>query len=159
MTVINIDVSNPQSISEAAAFVRRYSNKITSRLKTALKIICQKGAEIAAKEYGAAVEVSYTFVGDDLCIVSANGDDVCFLEFGTGFVTDSEHPYAGKVPFGVYPGSWSMTEGAGTFDAWVNSGKDPASYPYNTTPRRAMLHAYEKIYDIAEKTIKEVFSK
>lgn len=78
---------------------------------------------------------------DNRYVVTANGSQVGFLEFGTGAYSDKNHPYAADVTYPVYPGSYSDTVGAGTYLRWVQTHGTDANYPYNREPTRAMYKA------------------
>ena len=40
-------------------------------------------------------------------LVTADGKEVMFLEFGAGIAADPQHPWSNEMPFRVEPGSWS----------------------------------------------------
>lgn len=75
----------------------------------------------------------------------AMGEDIAFLEFGTGLVMDYENPYAAQ--FGFYPGSYSGGQGKGFLvppkinhfhGAWPHEKK----LHWGQNPARGMYHAY-----------------
>ena len=86
--------------------------------------------------------VSATTYDKTGCNLTATGDDLMFLEFGTGLNMSSQNPYANKM--GFYPGSWSVNhkrflypntiyhfKGAWKHDKKTLWGQNPAKGMYN----------------------------
>lgn len=87
-----------------------------------------------------------------------SGEQVMFLEFGAGFLTDEGHPFAEAAPVKVEAGAYSKKH-AKTYQKYVkaHSDDDPSgiNYPYNRHPKRGMLAAdmamRDQYYDVARK--------
>lgn len=84
--------------------------------------------------------------------VSANGDQLLFIEFGTGFPADESM----GLSFGFGAGSWS-DEHADTFNQWLASGANPDDYPYNMQGTDAFWKVEQKLRSIIKQTANEVF--
>lgn len=108
MTKIEIFMS-PESCQEAIEILRSYYQTI----KPKLDLVCKKLAEIGAAEAqkrfargdhgNGGVAVTTMPMANGYRIL-ANGHDVYFIEFGTGFMTQ---PHGDAVSVPVYPGSYS----------------------------------------------------
>lgn len=89
--------------------------------------------------------------------VLADGEQVCFLEFGAGATTASNHPFADEVPFRVYAGSWSESpHGQQQYSEkgyWYYGGE---RYTH-ITPKAGMYIAYKRILQEVERIATEVF--
>lgn len=82
----------------------------------------------------------------DGCDLVASGEDIMFLEFGTGLNMSYENPYADQ--FGFYPSSYSGNQGKGFLvppklnhfhGAWPHGGK----MHWGQNPARGMYHAFK----------------
>lgn len=87
--------------------------------------------------------------------ISANGKEVCFIEFGAGFYADPNHPNAKDVSFSVYPGSYSVTHRR-TFQKHLADGKPPEDYYWNIEPIRAFPEATRVVIQAMEDSFKEM---
>lgn len=78
-------------------------------------------------------------------VITAEGKDVCFLEFGTGMYAGFGSEDTGELSFEVYPGSWSDSHER-TYQHWLKKkGKSPYDYPFTIYPRNAFAKAYAEI--------------
>lgn len=157
-----------QSLRDAATMVRMYESKFNLamwqamyRLAWDLEKMIQNDFAYAGYVPGEGHTPSITVApvvrkdGSGFSI-TAQGQQVGFLEFGAGIWSDYNHPLAQNVPYDVYMGSFSESEdGKGTWLKWLNDGKDPMKYPYNREARYAMLHAVEYIKEHAVEYIME----
>lgn len=84
--------------------------------------------------------------------VSANGDQLLFIEFGTGFPADESM----GLSFGFGAGSWSEDH-ADTFSQWLASGANPDDYPYNNPGADAFWKVEQELRSIIKQTANEVF--
>lgn len=130
------------SINRAITRLEAYRNDgLQKKIDRTMGDIISRLIQAATDAYASTqVMLSSERISNNVWIVTASSDGsslVAFLEFGTGFKTDTSHPYADDVPFAVYEGSWSEQH-AGTYQKWVESGKDPDKYPYNHLPRRGL---------------------
>lgn len=119
--VVNLD--DPGSIASAHDYFEKYAKtlkyvKFLSRITSELG---QIGAEVIDGAYSGGDEYDqgeYTIrcqkIAGGGCLLIAEGQNVMFLEFGTGVMTDVEYG-SDEVGLFVYPGSWSQSEGVGQF--------------------------------------------
>ena len=102
--------------------------------------------------------------------IVADGDEVCFIEFGAGVYADGSKGFAPQASqslgFRVAPGSWSMSpEGSKEFlktDAADQYGYDKGPIPladweYNQEARMGLWRAYTEILASFDEVGKEVF--
>ena len=160
--VITVDLFDSGSIDRALAEMLKNKDWVKRQCWEISKILASMGADAARETYGDAgqgitVTVKYgdTYKGE--ASVVATGQDVCFVEFGTGVYADPVHELAGNMPFDVMPGSWSDTEGKHTWSRWFNSGRDVMEYPFNSVPRRGMLEASKTIQSNVANVVHQVF--
>lgn len=88
--------------------------------------------------------------------VSAKGNTVMFVEFGTGVPADSSQGLAKSSEFGA--GSWSSWH-MRTYQDWEESGKPMDKYPYNREGADAFLKVETMLPDLISQTAREVFGK
>ena len=149
---------NSKSLTAALKMIQEYKKDFETKLNRFVERLATEAAAMAQDEFGSDVTVTAVQVDGTHWSVVANGEQVCFLEFGTGVYADSSHDFAQRVPFNVYPGSWSE-EHENTYQRWLAKGNDPGEYPYNTLPIRGMLRAYTWMKDNAERIAIEEFNK
>ena len=116
---ITVDLFNPKSIDDAIKELERYSNRLESACMELAERLAKLGAQTVENEYRSASEEKQFVVEctqtDNGWTIIAEGENVVFLEFGTGVLTeDYEHPEAVGLP-NISPGSYSQTEGRGNF--------------------------------------------
>ena len=116
---IRVNISDPQSVTNAVTKIKDYEKKLDSKIKEVLTRLAKMGTRLVDFHYaggeGTEYEVTCVVNGNNAMII-AEGDDVVFLEFGAGFGTYDhleEMEASGLPP--IYPGSWSETEGSGQF--------------------------------------------
>ena len=104
-----------------------YSQSFPSRIRTFLDRLSVIGLQIASVEYANAqydgdndVTVSAYFESDNRVVVSANGQAVLFIEFGTGVTYTEEHPKANEL--GMIRGSYG--QGKGSNESWTYYGSE-----------------------------------
>lgn len=151
-------------------------NRAVKEIEEYTEWVLQKGNELCKRLADLGVEVANIYFipepwngNEDVVVtteplnngylVKANGEDVCFLEFGTGVTAGLG--YDSNVlepPVPIMPGSWSQTEGKGNFTSdhpyWYYNG-----HPMDgTVPQMGMYHAANEIAQRFNQIAKEVFS-
>lgn len=149
-----------------------YSKTITSRIKTFLDRLSIIGLQIASVEYANAqydgdndVTVVAYFESDNRVVVSANGQAVLFIEFGTGVTYTEEHPRADEL--GMIRGSYG--QGKGSNESWTyygsegtngvavrESDKGTVVRTHGNPPANAMYKAGKEMLNEIENIAKEV---
>ena len=163
MKTIEFDPFDVQSINRAIEALEKHEvwrkQKVTEYVKRLTKV----GVETAQTTYGGQVSVNMIPSMDG---IRAQGDQVVFLEFGTGVKVQDHPELSNTLPIEIMPGSWSEgPEGKHTWSTWLAGGYIRGNwsqrrfneYPYNTEPRPGMWNAYKAIEAAQEKTAKEVF--
>lgn len=160
------------SINSAIKKLERYQRKFNEKMDRAMYQIAERIANRAAEIYAEAKLPEFYFPGWDEqprvethklesgngYEVVVSGQQVGFLEFGTGAFSDSQHPYTGEVTFPVFPGSYSDTVGSGSYLRWVTAHGDDNEYPYNREPTRALYKAVTEMKPLIETYLRKEFS-
>lgn len=157
---INVTL-NERSLGDAVTILASYrANRLVPAILRAMDALAQEAADILRQAYQGVAAPYLTNYDPSISVnvregndsgkiwaeISAQGEQVGFLEFGTGALSDEMHPLAEQAPFPVFSGSWSNSpDGAGTWLKWLESGKDPMEYPYNREPRYGIYAAVEYI--------------
>lgn len=106
---ITIDLFSDNGLKNLENFLDNATNNIINSFKEYVEPIVDEAvgqARIMFTGTGVSVE---KIGNQDGFTISADGEDVCFIEFGAGDYADSTHGLASNVPFTVKPGSWSDT--------------------------------------------------
>ena len=157
--VIEIDLTDA-STKKACDKLNYYINSLPKRIVQFEKKLAEVGAAAARGAYGPSVTVSVVPYDGGKGVgykVVANGNAVCFLEFGAGDLTDTSHPFASEVPFQVRPGSYSAVNSKQYSErgCWHFGGQ---IYFY-VKPVRGLWEAHKAIRRDILKVANEVFSK
>lgn len=114
---IAIDLFDSKSIDNAISVIEKYRNNLKNTEDAIAKRLAEIGAQVVDQSYSITGEAFtvHSEKTDNGYMIIAEGENVVFLEFGTGVLTeDYEHPNAEGLP-DITPGSWSQTEGKGHF--------------------------------------------
>ena len=89
-------------------------------------------------------------------VIRADGEDVLFIEFGTGDKAGEMTAYYDEVPAEVAPGTWSESHAQmySKYGFWVFAGK---IYHY-TEPHPAFYYAYQRMVEALPQIANEVFA-
>lgn len=159
MKTIILDPLDPDSILAALQALKKHLSEREKKIDEYVMRLAQCGEEAAQRAYGPLVSVKAHKAGGTWEIL-AEGEQVVFLEFGTGVKTQ-DHELSGPLPIEIIPGSWSEgPEGKHTWSQWLESGRRIGKdYPYNTEPRPGMWEAYKAIMENQDRIAHEVFDK
>lgn len=156
------------------AALEKYRDKLDTRKETFLRRLAEIGIEVASVKFANAqydgindVEVPRDPQWDgDKLIISATGQAVAFIEFGTGVHYTETHPKAAE--FGAIRGSYGY--GRGRQDAWTYKGdpgtdgrvipsKSGGTYilTHGNPPARAMYDAAQDMRSRILEIAKEVY--
>ena len=165
MKTIEIDPFDLQSINRAIKELKAHETWRKQQITEYIKRLCEVGAEAARQTYKSLVDVQVTPDGKGII---AEGDQVVFLEFGTGTKVQ-DHELSDPLSIEIMPGSWSESdEGKHTWSTWLAGGyvgknnsrwiqRRFGDYPYDTEPRPGLYEAYKAIVANQEKIAQEVF--
>lgn len=164
-----------QGLSEFKDKVQKYRKSMPERKKEFLLKLAEIGIDAADISFKRAhydgvndVTVSPTpkWHGSNTLIISATGQTITFIEFGTGITYADDHPLAQE--FGMIRGEYG--QGKGKQDSWVYYGEEGTMGEWLRTvdnqyvirtrgnpANRCMYDAGKKMRDETEKIAKEVF--
>ena len=129
---------------------------LREKVEEVAKRLCKVGEPIIQATHGnhARVWSEPTENGYKIC---AEGEDVLFIEFGTGDRAGVLSPWYDQVPSEVRPGSWSESHAQmySRYGFWVFAGQ---IYHY-TEPHPAFYYAYQAMVEALPQIAQEVFSK
>ena len=142
-------------IGRAIQSVERFVD-IDAKLLEIAETLCEIGEAVISSAHGKSGSVWTERTADGYKIV-AEGEDVLFIEFGTG---DSAGINAGKydaVPSVVYPGSWSETHAHmyENLGMWMFGGQ----WINETPPYSAFYIAYKTMVEALPQIAEAVFSR
>ena len=162
--VITVDPLDSVSIDMAIHEIESHKRSIQEKALEVCRRLAEIGAKTASDHYASGFldgndDVTVTIEPlNDGYLISANGESVCFLEFGTGVAAGNGYDTEEIAPpVSIEPGSWSSTEGSGQFAKngyWYYNGQKFLL----TTPRMGMYHASVEIKRKIAEIAKEVFS-
>lgn len=161
-------------LNEAQRAITLYAEKLDSKFRELLSVLGSEGYEIADAGFRDAryaghndVRVAFPYFEDNTLYLSAYGDAVAFIEFGTGtFYEEYPITVAGvdaRGTYGKHKGEhppWKYEGDAGNLGVVIRhkkNGKDLVE-TYGNPPARAMYNA-SKVFDKEHvlEVAKEVF--
>lgn len=157
---ININLST-ESIAAAIRQLQTVKENLQWGLSEAVDILLKEGAQEAQAAYGGMASVTETKDSETSGRITATGDAVIIAEFGAGYATMEDHPFAGKAPVPIEVGSYSR-ENDGLF-YWSDYANPGEGYWYfggqeydRVEPRHGLLNAHYHIVNQAAEILKEV---
>lgn len=169
MKTIEFDPYDSDSIDKAVKALRKYEKERERLIDLYVQKLAQCGEVAAQRTYGSLISVKSHKTADGTWEILANGDQVVFLEFGTGVKVQDHPELSNTLSIEIMPGSWSESpEGKHTWSTWLEGGyvgkgktrwiqRRFDEYPYNTEPRPGMWEAYKAIVANQDRIAKEVF--
>ena len=129
---------------------------VKARVAEVAKRLCEVGEPIIRATHGSHARV-WTEPTEKGYKISAEGEDVLFIEFGTGDRAGVLSPLYDEVPADARPGSWSETHAQqySTQGFWYFGGK---RYEF-TEPHPAFYDAYQAMVEALPQIAQEVFGK
>lgn len=170
-TTITVDVLSLKSIDKAIKDIEKYIEKI-KRLETELpKVLAEFGREDAQMRFdysvydiyggsfgleagtggGTDVEVRVEEIENGFAIV-AEGEHVCFVEFGAGVFYNGEDAYLGERPEGIV-GIGEFGQGKGKRKSWFFTDEFGVTHMSRGTP--ASNSMYFTMRDIEDRVAEE----
>ena len=159
---IKVNVFDRDSIDKAIAQIKTYKNSLQSKANEVVGQLAELGKEVVDYQFSLSHEEYelYCVVDGNSSMIIAEGDNVIFLEFGTGVYTEdhTEGMEADGLP-PIFAGSYSQSEGMGHFrpdhQYWYYEG---VKYQ-GTLPMQGFYFASKEIKEQAVKVAKRVFKK
>ena len=161
---IRINILDRDSIDNAIKRVKDYQKSLDSKVNEIVSKLAVLGMQVVEYQYNssedyAVYEVSCITNGDSSMII-AEGENVMFLEFGTGVYTEdhTDEMETKGLPV-IFPGSWSNTEGMGQFRPDHQYWFHKHVMYQGTLPSRGFYFASKEIKEQAVDIAKKVFKK
>lgn len=161
---ITIDIFNQQSLNNALIALEKICLNIESACNEITERLAKIGRQVVEAEYLSAMdekpfEVTIEQTNKGYMVI-ATGENVVFLEFGTGVLTEDYEGRESELPILIQPGSWSQTEGRGNFvvgshEYWYHNRKKYSG----TIATKGFYFAKQEMKEQAKIIAKEVFHK
>lgn len=121
---MSVTITGEMQFKQFVAATKRFSRDLTAKSfqEKILKRVCQEAVQFLELEYAhiedtqSKPKVSYLLTSQVTATIVSDGDDVMFIEFGTGTVGQS----------GQYPKSFLPTSGVPITGAWEYNYPSPA---------------------------------
>lgn len=139
-----------KGVEQALRAIKRYENIQEKLLEIATRL-CEIGEPIISGVHG-SVSMEQTNTG---CKITASGEDVLFIEFGTGDMAGVMDSLYDAVPPSVGQGTYSATHAQmySRFGFWVFAH---TIYHY-TMPHPVFYYAYQAMVEALPQVVREVF--
>lgn len=139
---------------------RSWINRMLSvrdKTEEVCKRLCEVGERVISQTHHKAGTRVWYEKTEDGYKVCAEGEDILFIEFGTGDRAGELIPWYDEVPASIRPGSWSEghAQQYSTQGYWYFGGR----YYRYTEPHPAFFEAYKAMVEALPKIAQEVFSK
>ena len=148
---ITIDALNPADWEKFAIEVETYQDWLSDRCSQFVNRLAEEGVRIAQINFNSAV---YAGINDVECMVTgaggkgdefsatitANGESVIFIEFGSGIAFANAYQFE----YGFAPGSYGLGQGLNS-KGWLYAGPPGDNPPFGTEPstkKSGMTHTY-----------------
>lgn len=161
---IAIDILDASSVDAAVREIQEYARWVQTKAEALAKRLAAYGLTQVRIGYNAAVydedkhiEVSVANRGDNTYVITAEGRDVLFLEFGAGVRYGDGHPLNGELGMGpgTYPGQTHVPEPG----YWWYMGEDGEShFSVGNAPSMVMYLTAMELEREVERIAMEVFS-
>ena len=172
MKTIEVDVFDRGSVLAALDELDKFTADLQEKGKQICLALASIGATVASLRFARAVYTSEPMVNisveeiDGGYKILAQGEDVCFIEFGSGAAYGYGYPpdvhLEPSMPYG--PGTWSDSEmGKGHWqdeDGWWYMGADGKFvHTYGNPPAMAMYEAGKSMRQDLERIARKVFAE
>lgn len=158
---IVIDPFDPKSINEAVKAVKRYKKEFEAKEKEFVRRIAELGVSVASTGFATAdydgvndVQVTMTHSGDK-AVVTAFGEAVGFIEFGTG-VRYPEWDASGMEYTPPKHGTYGQGRGKSPH-GWFFKQGEALRHTYGNQPAEAMRTARDTMVERVIQIAREVW--
>lgn len=164
--VIEVNPLSKKSINNAIRELRDYKKELESSLidkfmdgvaARVSNIILSRFLDASGRGWNSNASIPQVRREGHNRVISVNGSQVAFLEFGAGAEAgEGMYPYTKSPDSDAFtPGSWSKDNGR-TYQAWENGGY-VGLYPYEQPPARGFDTAISELPYIIKEVADEVF--
>lgn len=165
---------NLSNLEKAVEGIEKYQKSLDEKIKTLMKKLAEIGVDEASIRFKNAIydgtnDVTvqpYEWVDENKIVISATGNSITFIEFGSGVHYAEEHPKASE--FGYTRGGYGYK--LGRWDSWRYSG-DPGTngevistgihkgeiLTHGNPANRCMYDSVKTMREHISKIIEEVF--
>lgn len=153
---------NDKSINQAIKELEKYKRDLDNKARIVVERLASLGATNASLGFARAVttendvQVTVEWVDSNTMRIRATGEEVLFIEFGTGITYGYGHPMAQELGYGAgtYPsdkGNWDNPNG------WWYSKDGNPKHTYGNPPNAVMYNTMKMVEREAERVVREVF--
>ena len=161
--IIRMNLSQ-QSIEDAIRKLTVCKEEFEYSVSTLVRTLTSEGAEKAQIAFGGMAKVSEEMVGANTGKIVADGKAPGVAEFGAGYATMEDHPFAGNVPYEVAVASYAKnTYPYGLFYITHHLLGDGEGYWFfggeeyqRVEARHGLLNAYEFLLENGTEIAQEV---
>lgn len=163
MSTIAVNLFDTTSINDALRQLKIYAEEFEQKLDRLLERLAELAANTIEEKYSLG---AYDGNNDAVVtiepiengyMVRVNGDDVYFLEFGTGVAAGQGYDTSVVTPpVSIKPASWSETQGTGQFAKYGYWHYNGIKYTM-TVPTMGMYHGVKAIEAQVTQIAEEVF--
>lgn len=165
--MINIDILlSTESIEAALIELQTIKDILEIKTNETVEIIAREAEDVANSAYGNMVSAESEAHGNEAIVYVSGGDKAIIAEFGAGYATMEEHPFAGAAPVPVHVGSYSEEHvgdmHGGMFFLTDSMNPGGGFWEFGGTkmsrvePRHGLLDAYTYIVENAVQVAQEV---
>ena len=159
-----------ESIEAAIRELENLKDELDYSMSQTLAVLAKDGANVAQEAFGSMATVTDEIVNDSETKIVAHGhginhagDHVIIAEFGAGYGTMEDHPFADKAPVPIKVASYSQAQYPyGLFyitndlmpgeGYWFFGGKEYSEVP----AKHGLLNAYDYLKENSTRIAKEV---
>ena len=162
---MNIELSlDTKSINKAIKELEKYKRDLEQKKRTFMERLAEFGRNNASFLYPKGeISVSVVWKDENTIAVRASGEEIAFIEFGTGITYGGGHPkpviydegVARQMGKGTFPsdkGHWDDPNGW-----WYPLGNGEYAHTYGNPPTATMYNTARAMERQAQIIIKEVF--
>lgn len=171
MQTVSIDLMSPRSVDAAVSKINAYIRKLQRLAEELPKALAGFGVTRAEIRYSNAVgniflsgswETPFIDVHaepiDGGWAVVANGEQVCFVEFGAGVYYNGDDSYLGERPEGIV-GIGEYGEGKGKRPFWVYVDDDGEKhYTQGTPANNTLFFTAQEMRSVIEEAARKILN-
>ena len=156
---LDIDLLNPQSVRDVISRLWEVRQNLRWGIEDAVDMLARDGATVAQDAYGSMTNVTGYGIENEGHIIVTGGEPV-IAEFGAGYATMEDHPWAGAAPVPIEVGSYSRENGGEFWERLQNSPEGEAFWVFGgrrysrVEARHGLLNARNYIMEHSTETVR-----